>query len=357
MNILIMGASYGTLLGAKLLLAGHQIKLVCQPSQVEAINAEGFRVYLPVRTQTQPVELDSRTLPGQALALVPADVNPVDYDLVVLAMQEPHYGSPAVSKLLGEIARSRVPCMSIMNMPPPPYLKRIRGLDYDSLEPAYTNPRVWDEFDPTLVTTSSADPQAIRPLNSKTNVLEVTLPTNFKVARFDNETATAILRQLEQDVEAARLESPEGRIELPMKLKVHDSIYVPLAKWAMLVTGNYRCLTEDDVIDIKDAVHRKVEESRSIYNFVVNVCIELGARREDLVPFEKYASAANSLIRPSSAARALKSGATDIERADKLVQLVGRQLGMRHPVLDTTVALVDSWLEANRTRCQRAGDA
>ncbi|MGK3873970.1 hypothetical protein, partial [Enterococcus faecium] len=79
----------------------------------------------------------------------------------------------------------------------------------------------------------SPDPQAIRPPEEKVNVLQVTLPTNFKVARFADDKHTARLRQLEAEVDAVRFEAPEGPIELPVKLRVHDSIFVPLAKWAM----------------------------------------------------------------------------------------------------------------------------
>ena len=66
------------------------------------------------------------------------------------------------------------------------------------------------------------------------------------------------------------------------------------------------------------------------------------------MPFEKYAAAANGLIRPSSAARALFAGAPNIERVDRLVQSIGAQRGMRNAVLDATVALVDARLEMNR---------
>ena len=45
--------------------------------------------------------------------------------------------------------------MSIMNMPPPPYIKRIPGLDYEALKPAYTDPTVWDNFDPKYITLNS----------------------------------------------------------------------------------------------------------------------------------------------------------------------------------------------------------
>ena len=81
---------------------------------------------------------------------------------------------------------------------------------------------------------------------------------------------------------------------------------------------------------------------------MLDVCIEIGASRDALVPFEKYAAAAKTLTRPASAARALNAGAPNIERADKLVQLVAKQKGMRHPLLDQIVALVDRRLKANR---------
>jgi hypothetical protein len=244
--------------------------------------------------------------------------------------------------------------MSIMNMPPLPYVKRIPGLDYEALKPAYTDPTVWDSFDPKKLTLNSPDPQAIRPPEEKINVLQVTLPTNFKVAKFDDEKDTAILRQLEKDVEAARFDAPEGKIELPVKLKVYDSIFVPLAKWAMLCAGNYRTVTVDGMRTAKEAVHTDLEASRSVYNFVNDLCVKLGANPNDLVPFEKYAAAAESLTRPASAARALQNGAPNIERADKLVQLIARQKGLSHPTLDATVALVDSRLDANRKKAAAA---
>ena len=48
-NILIMGASYGSLLASKLLFGGHRVKLVCLPAEADLINAEGFRVRLPIK--------------------------------------------------------------------------------------------------------------------------------------------------------------------------------------------------------------------------------------------------------------------------------------------------------------------
>ncbi|HEX3953861.1 MAG TPA: hypothetical protein VHW90_09840 [Stellaceae bacterium] len=349
-NVLILGASYGSLLATKLLFGGHKITMVCLPVEVEAFNTDGAHIRMPVRGRKEQVLLDSRKLPGSLKAAGPADVSPNDFDLIALAMQEPQYRSPGVRELLDAVATSKKPTMSIMNMPPLPYLKRIPGLDAEALKPAFTDASVWDNFEPGRLTLCSPDPQAIRPPGEKINFLQVTLPTNFKVARFDSDASTDILRQMEKDVDAARFNPGDGDTELPVKLRVHDSIFVPLAKWSMLLTGNYRCVTADGAIDIKDAVHGDIEKSRSVYNFVMGVCEKLGAKAGDLVPFEKYAAAANDLVRPSSAARALNNGVPNIERTDRLVQLIAAQFGMTNPVVDATVAQVDERLAANRKK-------
>jgi hypothetical protein len=347
-KVLIMGASYGSLLATKLLLAGHTVKLVCLPAEVELINKEGARVRMPVKGREGLVEVDTRKLPGKLSADGPQAVNPADYDLVALAMQEPQYRSPGVRELLDAVAKARVPCMSIMNMPPLPYLARIPGVAASACRDCYTDPTVWDSFDPKLMTLCSPDPQAFRPPEEKVNVLQVRLPTNFKSARFDSDAHTAILRRLEADIEAARFDTGAGRIELPVKLKVHDSVFVPLAKWAMLLAGNYRCVTKAGIRSIKDAVHSDLEASRAVYAWVVKLCVSLGADEKDLVPFEKYAAAAQGLAGPSSAARALYAGAPNIERVDRLVRTIAAQKGMRSAAVDEIVALVDAKLEENR---------
>ena len=354
-KILFLGASYGSLLAAKILPAGHTIKLVCLPNEVEVINKEGIRVRLPVKGREGLVEIDSRKLPGKISADGPGAVNPADYDLVALAMMEPQYRSPGVRELLDAVAKAKKPCMSIMNMPPLTYLKRIPGLNVDACRNAYADPTVWDGLDPKLMTLCSPDPQAFRPPDEKVNVLQVRLPTNFKAARFASDAHTAILRQLEKEVEAARFDDGTGnKIELPVKLKVHDSIWVPLAKWPMLMAGNYRCVTRDGMRPIKDTVHGNLSASRDVYSWVVKLCVSLGASEKDMVPFEKYANAALSLLSPSSAARALYGGAPNIERVDRLVQAIAKQKGMNSPVIDEVVTLVDAQLELNRKKAKAA---
>jgi hypothetical protein len=348
-NILILGASYGSLLGIKLVMAGHRVTLVCLPQEVALINSEGIRVRLPLKGRKELVELDSRRWPDRLHAAGPDAVIPADYDLVGLAMQEPQYRSPGVRDLLQAVAKSRVPCMSIMNMPPLPYLARLPGVSPAECRGAYTDPTVWDGFDPATLTLCSPDPQAFRPPEEAVNVLQVRLPTNFKAARFASEAHTALLRSLQTDIEAIRHEVDGRLVELPVKLKVHDSVFVPLAKWSMLLAGNYRCVTPQGVRPIREAVHSDLDASRAVYDWVGELCLALGAHPDDLVPFEKYAAAAQGLTSPSSAARALYGGAPHIERVDRLVQAVAAQRGLRHPVVDEVVALVDAQLERNRS--------
>ena len=349
-NVLVLGASYGSLLGIKLALAGHHAHLVCLPAEAELINREGAVVRMPVKGREGLVEVNSKELPGEVTAGGPQGADPKAYDLVALAMQEPQYRSAGVRELLAAVAKSRVPCMSIMNMPPLPYLARIPGVDAKACRAAFTDPTVWDGFDPATMTLCSPDPQAFRPPEDKVNVLQVRLPTNFKSAAFASDAHTAILRRLAADIEAARFETGGERIELPVKLKVHDSVFVPLAKWSMLVAGNYRCVQKDAARSIRDAVHGNLAQTRAVYAWVFDLCVELGAAPDDLVPFEKYANAALSLVTPSSAARALFAGAPYIERVDRLVQAIAAQRGKRNAVLDETVALVDARLELNRRK-------
>ena len=351
-KILILGASYGSLLGVKLALAGHDVTLVCLPQEASLINAKGAIVRMPVKGREGLVEVNSRNLPGKLVAKGPAQVDPNAFDLVALAMQEPQYRSLGVRELLDAVAKSRVPCMSIMNMPPLPYLARIPGVDAARCADSYTDPSVWASFDPKTMTLCSPDPQAFRPPEETINVLQVRLPTNFKAARFASDAYTDMLRKMEASVDAIRFATPEGLIELPVKLKVHDSVFVPLAKWSMLMAGNYRCIQRDAMRSIKDAVHTNIDESRDIYNWVVKLCVSLGAAESDMVPFEKYAAAAQGLASPSSAARALFGGAANIERVDRLVQSVAAQKGMSHPVIDELVAMVDARLQQNRANAK-----
>ncbi|MGA7809634.1 ketopantoate reductase family protein [Bradyrhizobium sp.] len=339
-SILILGASYGSLLSTKLLMAGHNVTLVCRKKTAALINRDGTEVRIKLRDEPTHRSIFSRDLPGTLDATSPDNVDLSRYDLVGLAMQEPQYTNHTIRVLMIKIAEAKLPCLSIMNMPPLPYLKRIPALADMDLEEAYTNAQIWERFEPGLVTLCSPDPQAFRPPEEPANVLHVGLATNFKAATFADEAHNRLLRELEADIDAVKLDGQD----VPVKLKVFDSLFVPLAKWSMLLTGNYRCITLQEPRSIRDAVRGDLKLSQSIYDHVDAIARRLGADPKDQVPFEKYAKAAESLLNPSSAARAVANGAPFIERVDLLVKLISHQLGMPNADIDGTVRIVDQRL-------------
>ncbi|MEM6385319.1 MAG: hypothetical protein AAF718_03685 [Pseudomonadota bacterium] len=349
-KVLILGASYGSLLGTKLLMAGHDVTLVCRKATAALFNGEGSDVRIKLRDESDHRSFKSAELPGALDAMEPADVRPEAYDLVVLAMSEPQYAGSEVKTLMSRIALAKVPCLSLMNMPPMPYLKRIPGLDAEKLAPCFNSLEGWRDFDPGLVSLCSPDPQAFRPPETGGNVLHVGLPTNFKAAPFEAEAHNDMLRALEADIDAIRLDGKE----VPVKLRVYDSLFVPFAKWAMLLTGNYRCVESEGVRPIQEAVHGDIETSQAIYQSVTDLVVKLGATPESQVPFEKYAKAAEGLLKPSSAARAIDGGAQQIERVDLLVQLIAQQLGMGNASIDAVVETVTARLDTNRRQSAAA---
>ena len=347
-RLLVLGASYGSLFAAKVALAGHSVHMVCLPEEADIVNRDGAVVRLPLRGRAEPLELNTKTMPGRVTAGCADEVIPEDYDLVVLAMQEPQYADERIKRLIERVGAAEKPCLSLMNMPPLVYLRRIARVDVAPLRSSYTDANVWNPLEPHRVSLCSPDAQAFRPPGEAPNVLQVGLPTNFKAAPFESLEHTAILEQIERDVEGLRHEVDGRSYELPVKLRLHRSKFVPLAKWAMLIAGNYRCVQEAKVIPIRRAVHDDLETSREVYEWTSRLCVALGADSADLVPFWKYAEAAKSLTKPSSVARAISSGAVRVERVDKLVQSLGRSVDLRSAQLDRIVSRVDARLEHNR---------
>src|SRR3954469_10694424 len=98
-NVLILGASYGSLFATKLLMAGHKVSLVCTKPTADLINREGTRVRFPIKGRPAPVEISSKNLPGSLSASTPHDINPSNFELVVLGMQEAQYGAEGVREL------------------------------------------------------------------------------------------------------------------------------------------------------------------------------------------------------------------------------------------------------------------
>jgi hypothetical protein len=85
-------------------------------------------------------------------------------------------------------------------------------------------------------------------------------------------------------------------------------------------------------------------------HFVDDIARRLGADPRTRCRSKSTPQAAEQLLNPSSVARAVAGGATEIERVDKLVQLIGRDLGVSSPEIDETVAVIDASLAENASR-------
>lgn len=352
LEILVLGASYGLLPGIKLALAGHKVTFVGRPTEVDLLAASPLTVRIPLRRSNEQVILT--VMPGaQAAARSPAlrtppDVDPSTADFVLLAMQEPHFVADEVAALLGRIGKARCPCLSIMNLPPPPYLKRLGIASAEALAGVFTSEQVWDAIDPALLAVASPDPQAVRRNPNCPNDLTVTLASNFKASTFSAGAAQHTLERLAHDF--SHLKVPHGGKEIrpPVALVANQSPFAPLAKWPMVLTGNFRCLTGQGVRSISEAVHDDVEESREIYDSVYALARLLGAASRDLVKFEDYARASKFLTMPSSVARALTAGATAVERLDRLVDNLGKLNGCSNRKIGRIVEDVERRLKVNR---------
>lgn len=343
MKILILGASYGSLLSTKLLMAGHDVTLVCRSTSAQLINTQGTEVRIKLRDEDTHRSILSKDQPGTLDAKTPEQVEPEQYDLIGLAMQEPQYASPSVAGLMKRIADAKKPCLSIMNMPPLAFLKRIPALADADLSSCYDDASVWANFEPGLISLCSPDPQAFRPPEEGSNVLHVGLPTNFKASTFASDEHNSMLKTLAEDIDNVRIDGKD----VPVKLRVFNSLFVPMAKWSMLMTGNYRCVRSDDIQPIHDAVHGDIDTAEQMYRWVDHLAQKLGADESDQVPFAKYAAAAKQLLKPSSVARAIDAGTTKVERVDRMIQIIGRHLDMFNPTVDSIVAIVDDRLAKN----------
>lgn len=346
-RILVLGASYGLLFAVRAALGGHQATVVCRDAEATQLNAEGPFIHATARKSGSPILVSRDTADLDVVAVTPEKVDPSRYDLIVLAMQEPQFAAPDIRDLALRIAASGQPVISIMNMALPPYLKRLKGVWTNELAEAYHVPDLWAAFSPDNFTHSSPDPQAVRPDPAQSHHLRVSLPSNFKIAPFQDDAANDMLRHICRSANRAPMLESQDQSP-PVLLIAARSEFTPLAKWPMLVTGNYRCLEDEKLNTICHAVAHDKSASRRIYESVQALCRALGAAPQDLVPFDAYCAAAQQLTAPSSVARALFQSATKVERMDRVIwQLMSRH-GISNPDLEAIVDRVDKMVARNK---------
>ena len=120
----------------------------------------------------------------------------------------------------------------------------------------------------------------------------------------------------------------------------------------MLATGNCRCVMPKgtEPRSIAAAVGDDTAVSRLIYDAVLAALMACGAPSTALVPFDSYATAASQLTRPSSLARALYGGSTQVERVDLLILGLLRMTGQDAAtcaLMEAVSTTIDDQLSAN----------
>src|SRR5712671_4625228 len=94
------------MLATKLLMAGHNVTLVCRKKTAVLINSDGTEVRIKLRDEAMHRAIFSRGLPGTLDATSPQNIDLSRYDLVALAMQEPQYTNHTIRVLMIKIAEA-----------------------------------------------------------------------------------------------------------------------------------------------------------------------------------------------------------------------------------------------------------
>lgn len=347
LNVLVIGASYGSLIAAKVAMAGHFVTVVGFDHEVTQIADRGMSVELPFRNDGTTKAFQFNAQIGRAMQsdiwglLVPATVAAEDYDIAFLAVQEPQANAAELSGLFDSISAAKLPFVSVLNMAPLSFIARLPGFDPNQFTDLYHSPDVWRKLWSTPQTLASPDAQAMKPDPTDPTRLKVTLATNIKCAPFAEKPAQRILQRLADDIAGTTL--PDGR-SVPVKILATPHLTMPLVKLPMLACGNYRSILSQRIRPICEAVWDDPTESRAIYDFAVDVLTANDVPEDIIVPFDRYADAAHGLTLPSSAARAIHAGATKIERADLLLQRLALRKGLSSPGLDQVIATVNQRL-------------
>lgn len=354
LSILVLGASYGLILGLKASFCGHRVTFVCRPEEIDLINQGNAAVQIPSKHSAQVIELRAEAAPERPTATSPNDVETDDYDFCILAMQEPQYSNIEITELISKISHANLPILSIMNMPLPPLFSGALQLDLKEISEVWHNADIWSAMDPTRFSAASPDPQAMMIGSTRDLLVRVNHPTNIKAAPFANDEAQQTLQHLAKSIDNLVVSFNGEEHEIGVRLIAHHHPLVSMAKWPMLITGNFRCWSPAGIISIGDAVHSDLQASAELYEWVSLVCQKL-CRPDDvegapLVPFHKYADAAHSLTLPSSLARGLSTGVPRVERVDKLLQKVAMSFDMQNASLDRIVSDVDSALAMNSSQ-------
>lgn len=343
-SIVIFGANYGLLIAAKFVSQGIRVVVYCTKEERQQYSKMGFLInYEDATTGT----FQKTRVLGNDIHWVsePEELTRVSsfIRLGFLCVSESALVSLELCRAIKIISQKGTPFISMMNIPYPEFFAFDPRINVPGLFPCYSAPTFWrSAFRPGCLSYASPEPQ-FTITDSKRGIFLLRLGGTFRIHQFSesksNHLATEFFTQVSKSID---------RDELPIKFKFYTSVFPALSKLPMLMAGNYRCLqSSGEIFSISEAIRFNRSESEGIYHEVANLLTVLGAKRSSVVPFFMYFRASSRLNAPSSVARALKGGATTIERVDKLVLILLNQLGLPSSYCSRVVSLVESVLTHN----------
>lgn len=317
---LVIGANYGLLLAGMLIERNFDVEVFGTEKQVETLRQEGFSFNMN----------DSfwKYMPSNELKFINSFTEN-NYDLAILAVQEPTLSNQKIAEIISLISKDSIPILSIMNIPLLSFLKDVVGIhNINNPEIIYSSLKYSNLLNSKLIINCNPEPQIFS--KDKFNHLNIRLGGVFRCSS---------LNMLSKDIILDLTKSIENG--LPAKIKSYRSPWVSLSKLPMLMTGNYRCLSDFKLKSIFESVYQDTKQSEIIYNQVIEMMKKLGAGREAIIPFKFYLRASVKLDAPSSVCRSIVSGNQNVERVDKLVQSISKSIGYNSPEIDKIVNNID----------------
>ena len=321
MRVLIVGANYGLLLAGMMLERDIEVDIFGTDQQVKALNAEGFIINWRDKIW--------KFKPSKKWSAI-NKVKNKNYDLAILAVQEPSLANNFIRDVINYLLNKSVPIFSIMNIPFFQFLSERIGIkNIDNPDNIYSSYVFTKELNSELIINSNPEPQVFS--SGRFNELSIRLGGVFRCSS---------LNFLNEEIVKKMIMVVDGG--LPVKIKQYESPWVSISKLPMLITGNYRCFDNNyNLLSIYEAIQSDIVLSETIYNQVVYILKRLGAGRETIIPFRAYLNASKKLDAPSSVCRAINSGKAKVERVDRLVQSLANSINFKSLEIDLIVKRID----------------
>jgi hypothetical protein len=230
-------------------------------------------------------------------------------------MPEFVYDEPRIKEILKILVKKKIPMISLMNLPPYQYLKKINF--FIDMKKTY-NKNFLMNIPSKNLTHASTEPQIKR----KKNIIFLNHAGTLRISKFSSKKNNLALNEAISSFNSITKNS------IPLKIKIYDSLWVSLNKLPMLMTGNYRCFDGKKYYSIRKAVNNNKTLSKKIYDLVVQCLILTGAKKNNFIPFNIYLKSTKTLNQISSVARNVKNK-INIERVDVLVSQILFKLKIR----------------------------